>query len=47
MVGQGERGRTLKIPSKEMQDREKENHMDRRKEEDTNMRYLWKTEPTM
>ena len=38
MVGQGDRGRTLRIPGEETQDREKENHQGRRKEEDIYMR---------
>ena len=37
-AGQGHRVRTLGIPGKKMQDREKENHQGRRKEDNTNMR---------
>ena len=47
MAGQGDTDGTLRIPGEETQDKEKEIHQDKRKEEDTNMRAMEDKEPTM
>ena len=47
MAGQGDTDGTLRIPGEETQDKEKEIHQDKRKEEDTNMRAVEDRDPTM